>query len=145
MIKGVIVGVVLGAIVLFGLMQLIPYGHDHTNPPIQAEPQWNSAETRALAVRACFDCHSNQTEWPWYTNVAPFSWLVQRDVNEGRRTLNFSEWNRPQRETRNAGREIQRGSMPQWYYVLVHPTANLSPHEKQALIDGLNSSIAQQR
>lgn len=145
MIKGAIVGVVLGAIVLFGLMQLIPYGHDHTNPPVQSEPQWNSAETRALAVRACFDCHSNQTEWPWYTNVAPFSWLVQRDVNAGRRTLNFSEWNQPQRETGNAGREIQRGRMPQWYYVLLHPSANLSPQEKQALIDGLNSSIAQQR
>ncbi len=81
----------------FGLLQLVPYGRNHTNPPVAAEPAWASAQTRALAVRACFDCHSNETTWPWYSNVAPVSWLIQRDVDEGRRRLNFSEWNTTRR------------------------------------------------
>ena len=79
-------------VAIFLLIQLIPYGRDHTNPAVVAEPAWDLPETRALAVRACFDCHSNETIWPWYSNVAPISWLVQRDVDEGREKLNFSEW-----------------------------------------------------
>ena len=55
------------------------------------EPTWNSPETRALTARACFDCHRNRTQWPWYTSVAPVSWLAQLDVERGRRELNFSE------------------------------------------------------
>jgi hypothetical protein len=88
------VGVVLiGALLL---IQLVPYGRDHDNPPVQSEPPWDSPDTRALARQACFDCHSNETEWPAYANIAPVSWLVQRDVDEGRAVLNFSEWQRPQ-------------------------------------------------
>jgi Haem-binding domain len=78
----------LGLLFLIGaflLIQLIPYGHDHANPPVGAEPAWDSPATRELATAACFDCHSNETEWPWYTSVAPFSWLTQRDVEEGGR------------------------------------------------------------
>jgi mono/diheme cytochrome c family protein len=74
------------------LIQLIPFGHSHTNPPEAGEPAWNSPATRELIHRACFDCHSNESVWPWYSNVAPVSWLVQRDVNEGRSHLNFTEW-----------------------------------------------------
>jgi hypothetical protein len=61
------------------------YGRDHSNPPVRIEPRWDRARTRELAVRACFDCHSNQTRWPWYSHVAPISWLVQHDVEEGAR------------------------------------------------------------
>jgi hypothetical protein len=60
-------------VVVFVAIQLVPYGRDHTNPPVTAEPRWDSPQTRTLAVSACFDCHSNETAWPWYTNVAPFS------------------------------------------------------------------------
>ena len=74
------------------LIQLVPYGRDHTNPRVIAEPTWDSAKTRATAVIACFDCHSNETKWPWYSNIAPMSWLVQRDVDEGREHMNLSEW-----------------------------------------------------
>ena len=87
--------VVLG---IFALIQAVPYGRSHTNPPVTAEAPWDSARTRELAVRACYDCHSNETTWPWYSNVAPMSWLVQRDVDEGRGVLNFSEWDQPQAE-----------------------------------------------
>ncbi len=141
MIKKVILGVFLGVIVGGILIQFIPYGRDHTNPPVGTEPQWDSPQTRELAVRACFDCHSNQTTWPWYSNVAPISWLIQHDVQEGRARLNFSEWNNPQREVDNAARQVQRGQMPQFYYVFLHPTANLTADEKQALIKGLQASL----
>ena len=68
-ILGVIVVVVVG-------IQLIPYGRNHTNPPVVTEPQWDSPRTRELFTRACADCHSNETVWPWYSNLAPMSWLV---------------------------------------------------------------------
>ena len=91
---------------LFLLIQVIPYGRDHSNPPVTAEPAWDSQRTEALARAACFDCHSNETEWPWYTNVAPMSWLIQRDVDEGRRKRNYSEWNRGQKEARESAKSL---------------------------------------
>ena len=69
-------------------------------------------QTRALAQRACFDCHSNETKWPWYSTIAPVSWLVQRDVEEGRRGLNFSEWGRPHKEANEAASSVEKGEMP---------------------------------
>ncbi len=144
MIKGTLLGAFVGIVILFAAVQLAPYGRNHTNPPVQTEPQWDSPQTRELAVRACFDCHSNQTVWPWYSNIAPLSWLIQEDVDQGRRALNFSQWNSGEREgTRDMARTIQRGEMPPAYYVLLHPSAKLSPQETQALITGLNSSLAQ--
>ena len=134
----------------FLLIQLIPYGRSHTNPPVVQEPAWDSPTTRTLAQRACFDCHSNETAWPWYTNIAPVSWLTQRDVDEGRQRLNFSDINsrRGERGGEGGGRGendmgevITRGSMPPWYYVMIHPNAGLSDQEKQQLINGLQNSI----
>ena len=89
-----------GLILVLALVaiQFVPYGRNHLNPPIGAEPTWDSPETRALAKRACFDCHSNETEWPAYSRLAPASWLIHRDVAEGRAVLNFSEWQRAQEE-----------------------------------------------
>ena len=77
---------------LFLLIQLIPVWLWQTNPPVRAEPAWPNQETRALAVRACFECHSNETRWPLYSRIAPMSWLVTSDVLRGRDELNFSEW-----------------------------------------------------
>jgi mono/diheme cytochrome c family protein len=122
--------------VLFLAIQLVPYGRDHDNPPVAAEPAWDSPETRALTVAACFDCHSNETEWPWYTNVAPLSWLVQRDVEEGREELNFSEWNRRQ-EGEEAAETVREGSMPPWTYTLLHSEARLDDAQIDALAAGL--------
>lgn len=75
-------GIAFGMLVIAS--QLVPYGRDHANPSVRDEPSWNSPETRTLAERACFDCHRNETDWPWYSHVAPVSWLVQRDVVQGR-------------------------------------------------------------
>ncbi|MBK9974986.1 MAG: heme-binding domain-containing protein [Planctomycetes bacterium] len=131
----------LGALALAAAIQLVPYGRDHSNPAVATEPKWDSAATRDLAKRACFDCHSNETEWPWYSHVAPVSWLVQRDVNEGRSELNFSEWNRPQKNGQKAAKEVRDGEMPMWIYLPTHPQARLSDAEKQALIQGLEATF----
>jgi hypothetical protein len=134
-----------GALAAFvAIIQLVPYGHDHSTPSVHQEPAWDSTATRALAVRACYDCHSNQTDWPWYAHIAPVSWLIQRDVDTGRQRLNFSEWDRPQRGTRpqSIDRRIQGGSMPPWYYILMHPQAKLSDAEKPALMRGLDATVA---
>jgi mono/diheme cytochrome c family protein len=137
-IIGTIVLIILG---LFLLIQLVPYGRNHTNPAVGQEPAWDSTQTRELAQRACFDCHSNETTWPWYSNVAPVSWLIQHDVDEGREKLNFSEWNRRQREAREAAKTVQDGSMPRWFYVPLHPEAGLSATDKAALIKGLQTTF----
>ena len=79
----------IGVIAAFLAVQLVPYGRAHDNPPVNSEPAWDSPATRALAKQACYDCHSNETEWPAYANIAPISWFVQHDVNEGRAVLNF--------------------------------------------------------
>lgn len=131
--------------VLLLAAQLVPYGRNHTNPPVQQEPAWDTARTRQLAVRACFDCHSNQTVWPWYTNVAPASWLVQRDVDRGRRELNFSDWNRRQEEADEAASEVRRGTMPPPFYLPLHPEAQLTPAERDALIQGLEATLGVRR
>jgi hypothetical protein len=126
------------------LIQFVPFGHTHTNPPQTGEPMWNSPETRVLIHRACFDCHSNETVWPWYSNVAPVSWLLQRDVNEGRSHLNFTEWNLPQKHAKDVAAEVKQGDMPLWFYLPLHPGARLTEVEKQALIDGAEKSLGPQ-
>jgi len=133
----------LGALVFFVLIQAVPYGRSHSNPPVTMEPKWNSPQTRALAARACFDCHSNLTKWRWYSNIAPASWLVQRDVDGGRSAFNFSEWNRPQDAgARDLAEAIRGGSMPPWFYTVVHPNARLNATDKHALIRGLSATLA---
>ncbi len=132
----------LGVVALV-LLQAVPYGHDHINPPAGTEPAWNSPQTRDLAVGACFDCHSDQTVWPWYSSVAPVSWLIERDVTSGRRRLNFSQWGAEQRGARDAAETVQRGSMPPFYYAvpLLHPSAQLSSEARQTLAQGLQATL----
>jgi hypothetical protein len=91
----------LGALVFLAI-QLIPYGHNHTKPPIRQQAPWNTPETH----------------YPWYTNVAPASWLTERDTLQGRRKLNFSEWSRPQKD------------------------GKLNPVERQPLITGLQATTS---
>jgi hypothetical protein len=132
---------VLSLVGAFVLIQFVPYGRDHGAPAVTAEPAWDSDVTRALADAACFDCHSNETEWPWYSNVAPLSWLTQRDVDGGREALNFSEWDRPQGEADEITEVIIDGEMPPWYYAMLHSGARLSEQEQRRLIDGLRATL----
>ncbi|HEV2690107.1 MAG TPA: heme-binding domain-containing protein [Bryobacteraceae bacterium] len=126
------------------LIQFIPYGRNHTNPPVTKEPAWNSPDTRALFHRACFDCHSNQTVWPWYSHVAPVNWLLQNDVDGGRKHLNFTEWDHPQRHAKDVTAEVKQGDMPPWFYLPMHAAARLNATEKQALMDGAEKSLGPQ-
>ena len=134
----------IGARALVGLMglllviQVVPYGRNHINPAVIAEPAWDSPQTRALFFRACADCHSNETVWPWYSNVAPISWLATRDVIEGREKFNVSEWGRQaENEADEAAETVQKNEMPPWFYLPPHPEANLTAAERQQLINGL--------
>lgn len=129
---------VLGTLLV---IQLVPYGRDHRNPPVTSEPTWDAPETRALARQACFDCHSNETEWPAYSRVAPVSWLIQRDVAKGRAVLNFSEWQRPQEEAKEAAEEVLEGEMPLRMYQLMHAHARLSAPEREQLARGLQRTL----
>jgi len=138
--------VLIAAIIVAGgflLIQLVPYGHNHINPPVVSDPQWDSPQTKELAQRACYDCHSNETVYPWYSNIAPVSWLVQRDAEEGRRFLNFSTWGSggEGREPGEAIEAISEGEMPPPMYLTMHPDAPLTPSEKQALMEGLRATI----
>ena len=141
--KRLLAWVVVTGIIVLGLIQLVPYGRDHNNPPVQYEPAWDSPQTRELAVGACFDCHSNETVWPWYTNVAPISWLVQRDVNEGRSVLNFSEWQRGQSELDEIAEVILEGEMPPLQYKVLHASGRLSADQKDALASGLVATMGE--
>jgi hypothetical protein len=132
----------IGAIVLGALLvalQLVPYGRDHDNPAVTADAPWDTEEGRRLARTACYDCHSNETHWPWYSHVAPMSWLVQRDVDRGRAVLNFSEWDREQEAAGDLPDAVEDGSMPPGNYILLHPDAKLSGAEKAALIAALEA------
>jgi hypothetical protein len=151
----------VGVVIVIGLViQLFPTGVSYTNPPVVAEPAWDSAQTRELAGRACFDCHSNETVWPWYARVAPLKWLVARDVKEGRAALNFSEWgvarssaeaaeegeeDEPHAEAESAAEEVgevlDEGEMPPRSYLLLHPGASLTAAEIEQLKAGLIASL----
>ena len=107
------------------------------DPPVTAEVQAPD-DVKAVLHRACWDCHSNQTVWPWYSRVAPVSFLVYRDVVEGRKHLNFSEWDklndkRRAHKQKEVGEQVQEGEMPPWFYTPMHPDAKLSDADKALL------------
>lgn len=130
--------VIAVVVVLFGAIQFVPYGRDHTNPPTTAEVPWPDAETEQMFAAACADCHSNDTKWPWYTSVAPMSWLTQADVEEGRHAFNIDTWPNI-READEAAETVQEGEMPPFPYPITHPEARLSDAERDSLANGLTA------
>jgi mono/diheme cytochrome c family protein len=128
-------------LVAFGLIQLVPYRV--TNPPVTSEPNWDSPQTRRLAVAACFDCHSNETHTEWWEDVAPLSWWITNHVKEGREKLNFSEWDTHGGEADDAAETVRNGEMPPDYYTWLgmHSNADLSPSQRRALADGLEKTL----
>ncbi len=135
----------LRALVGLGLlMQLVPYGRAHENPQPVQEPSWDHPRTREIFFRVCKDCHSNETEWPWYSFVAPASWLVQWDVEEARSHFNVSEWGREKNEGDEAAKLVREGEMPLWFYLPLHPDARLSDAEREAFIAGLVATFGEE-
>lgn len=126
--------------VLYALTYLIPV--DRTNPPVGREIAWVSAETADLARRACYDCHSNETVWPWYSYISPISFRIADHVEHGRGHLNFSEWDQEQ-DTHDLIEVIENGEMPLSNYLLLHPEADLTEAEKSTLIAGFKETLAQ--
>ena len=127
--------ILLGAAVILVGMQFLPVSK--TNPPITGEIQV-AADVRQVLRRACYDCHSNETRWPWYSHVAPISWLLINHVEEGREHLNFSEWNKydaakQAKLLKKSWQEVKEGEMPINTYVWQHPAAKLTEAD-QALI-----------
>ncbi|WP_457599184.1 heme-binding domain-containing protein [Hydrogenimonas sp.] len=138
--------IVLGGVLALLLIQLVPYGWDHTNPPVVAEPQWDTPKTRELFMRACGDCHSNETKWPWYSRIAPVSWLVAYDVAEGREHFNVSMWGiQKKNDGDEAAEELREGEMPPLPYLLLHPEARLDETERAALVEGLVKTFGEEK
>ncbi len=137
-VKRVVMLVLVVGIAGFAVLQVIPFG-SRTNPPVTFEVTWDSARTEELARAVCMDCHSNETVWPWYSRIAPVSWLVIHDVDEGRDHLNISTGDIDLEEMIE---EIQKGGMPPAIYLPMHPEARLSDSEKAELIAGLEATFA---
>ncbi len=125
----------------FLLMQLIPYGHQHPNPPVVATPQWDSPRTAELAVRSCYNCHSHETEWPWYSRVAPVSFLIVQDVLLAREELNFSVWEPDKLIAEHVATDVYVRHMPPARYLPLHPSSRLTDQEVIDLAEGLRKTI----
>jgi hypothetical protein len=126
-----------------------------TNPPVDQSHTLEAVvlvppQVESILQRACYDCHSDVTRWPWYSNVAPASWLLVNHVNEGRRQLNFSEWLRS--DTRNPReftqqrfhslcRQAETRAMPLTSYLLLHPSARPSPADVETLCQWTNTGL----
>jgi hypothetical protein len=134
---------VLVLVFLFGAIQFVQV--DRTNPPVDPSSAFEavanpSPEVASLLRRACYDCHSHSTVWPWYAYVAPVSWLVADDVKTARRNLNFSQWNllgpdMSRTRLKDACQEVKEGGMPLWHYRLMHPEARLTETDIKTLCD----------
>ena len=131
----------VGAAALFLALQLLPLGPDRENPAVVAEPPWAGEQTRELFFRACADCHSNETRWPWYASIAPASWLLAHDVEEGREHFNVSEWGREKQDADEAAEMLEEGEMPIFLYWLTHGEAQLSDEEEATLLEGLEDTF----
>ena len=131
--------VLFGLLVIFVLIQFVPV--DRENPPVVREVAWDSPETKAIAERACYDCHSNNTHWPWYSYVAPVSWRVADHVEHGREHLNFTDWTQPNEDLEENIEVIEEGEMPLSDYLRLHPEAKLTEAEKEQLIAGLTATF----
>jgi hypothetical protein len=139
-------------VVALGFVVIQFFGPAKSNPPIDPS-QTIDAQLRvtpqvsAIFARSCNDCHSNKTRWPWYSNVAPVSWLVIDDVNQGRAAMNLSEWGRNDKDwqskkLRQMCEEVQDGAMPLNSYTPMHPGSKLSPEDVKTLCDWTNAERA---
>ena len=141
MIKGIkILLFVLAAIFL--IIQFVPYGRP-SNQPLAGKEIFQVADVPAdvetLLKNACFDCHSQMTKFPWYSNVAPVSWLVARDINEGREHLDFSLWGDFTKKEKlkvldKIGDEVSEKNMPMQIFTLMHAEARLTDAERTVIV-----------
>lgn len=122
-------------IIAFVLIQFIQT--ERTNPPVYSDTK-TSPEVKVVLKRACYDCHSNETVWPWYSKIAPFSWFIVHHVNEGREYLNFSRWDEYSVKQKvelikESLEEVEEGEMPPWVYIPAHPDALITQKDLKIL------------
>lgn len=134
--------VAIGFVLILIALQFIPV--DKTNPPVTADLD-APPDIKSVLKRSCYDCHSNETKWPWYSSVAPVSWLVASDVEEGRSHLNFSEWGnltrqKIARKKEHIWEEVSEGGMPLSKYIFIHTDAKLSKKDKDLIHDWTGGS-----
>jgi hypothetical protein len=133
---------IIGFIALQFVGDFIDEDFQRSNPPVTQQVQWDSPQTETLVRQACFDCHSNETQWTWYSYIAPVSWVIADDVNDGRAELNFSE---PREFTpeyvQHMVDAIEAHTMPLPSYTLLHPDANLTDEQRVQLIDGIEATF----
>ena len=121
------------------LLSSLGSGVMHTNPPVTHKVNWDSPKTQELFSRVCMDCHSHETKWPWYSYVAPMSFVINHHVNEGREHFNVSASILD--EAHEAAEEYEEGEMPENGYLTFHPEAELNPEDRAALIAGLKATF----
>jgi hypothetical protein len=129
--------VLLAVAIIFVAIQFVPYGWWNDNPPVVDDAPWPDAAAEGVARSSCYACHSNETDWPLYSYVAPMSWLVRSDVESGRDKLNFSDWDRSEGDADKAIEVIEDGSMPPDRFTLIHRDAGLSAEESDVLVSAL--------
>jgi len=123
-------------LIIIGILS-IAFPVDHTNPTVTGEIE-APEEVMAILRLACYDCHSNETKWPWYSYVAPVSWLVSDDVQDGRKHMNFSVWDtyndkQKRHKIKNIVKLVREGEMPLWFYVPLHPDSDVLPEDIEIL------------
>lgn len=140
--RAALITVAAVGVLTLALAQLVPYGRAHSNPPVTGEPAWATPETRELMEQACFQCHSNLVEYPWYSDIAPMSWTVQSHINGGRSEVNYSEFATDPGNADETIEVLQDGSMPPAYFTHfgLNPEAILSDAELARLIAGLQAT-----
>jgi hypothetical protein len=131
--------IALTAAGLFVAIQFVPYGWWHENPPVVQDTPWPNAQAAEIARVSCYDCHSNESEWPVYSYVAPMSWLVRQDVEGGRGELNFSEWPLNDKQLDDALDVIEDDEMPPGKYTVIHRDARLTDVEARVLTEAIES------
>ena len=144
-LKWIFIALVTG----FALLQLT--NPPRTNPPVIHDLMASSAtppQVAAMLHAACYDCHSSETLWPWYSHIAPMSWLIASDVKEGREHLNLSDWPnddpmRAAKRLENMSDEISSGEMPLPKYTKIHADARLTQIQRKELSDWLDAEAAQ--
>jgi hypothetical protein len=135
----------VAAVAVFALLQLT--NPAHTNPPVKTDfiATLNPpSEVAGMLRTACYDCHSDATRWPWYSHIAPVSWQVVQDVNEGRKHVNLSEWPADQadlarKKLEHMSDEIDQGDMPLAKYTLIHTDARLTAAQRDELTQWLDA------
>ena len=121
------------------LLASIGSGMSHTNPPVTHKVNWDNPQTQALFSKVCMDCHSHETKWPWYSYIAPISFVIHHHVDEGREHFNVSAGILD--EAHEAAKEYEKGEMPEGGYVYFHPEAQLTELERSQLIAGLMATF----